>query len=234
MEKPSCQEIIKRLESLSNPKTLEGMARFGIKIEKAYGICVPQLRKIAKEIGKNHLLAGKLWATGVHEALLLASFIEDPDQVTEEQMELWVRDFDSWDICDGCCSNLFDRTNFAYMKAAEWSGREEEFVKRAGFALMAALAVHDKSAKNESFLDFLPIIERECRDERTYVRKAVNWALRQIGKRNLILNEAAILTALEIKEIDSRSARWIASDALRELKSDAVSKRLMHCLHIFF
>jgi 3-methyladenine DNA glycosylase AlkD len=152
--------------------------------------------------------------------------IDAPEKVTEAQLERWVKDFDSWDVCDQDCSNLFDQTKFAHKKAVEWSKRREEFIKRAGFVLMAALAVHDKEADNEKFLRFLRVIKREATDERNFVKKAVNWALRQIGKRNLSLNKSAIMTGKEIQKIDSKSARWIASDAIRELTSRMVQKRL--------
>jgi len=219
-------EILRKLKSLSNPKAVEGMARFGINPEKTYGVSVPSLRAMAKEISRNHVLARQLWSSGIHEARILAGMIDIPDMVTEEQMESWVKDFDSWDVCDQCCSNLFDKTGFAFKKAVEWSRRNEEFVKRAGFVLMATLVVHDKKAKDEEFLKFLPMIKRESVDDRNFVRKAVNWALRQIGKRNINLNEEAIKTAKEIQRLDSKSARWIAADALRELTSEAVQKRL--------
>ena len=214
------------MKALSNPEVVAGMARFGITPKNAYGISIPNLRKLAKEIGKNHLLAQKLWSSGIHEAQILASMIDDPEMVTDEQMEIWVKDFDSWSVCDGCCNNLFRKTKFAYQKAVNWSFRKEEFVKRAGFALMAYLAVHDKKAKDEAFLKFLPIIKKESIDDRDFVKKAVNWALRQIGKRNLNLNKKAIETAKEIQTMDSRSAKWIASNALRELTSEKVQKRL--------
>ncbi|MFH1560556.1 MAG: DNA alkylation repair protein [Chloroflexota bacterium] len=220
------EEIVERLKSLSNPEAVAGMARFGINPENTYGIPIPTLWKTAREVGRDHPLAQQLWLSGVHEARILACLVDDPKAVTEEQMESWVKDFDSWDVCDQCCSNLFDRTAFAYQKAVEWSAREEEFVKRAGFVLMAALAVHDKKASDEQFLQFLPLIQREATDDRNFVRKAVNWALRQIGKRNLSLNQRAVETARAIQEMDSRSARWIASDAIRELTSEAVQKRL--------
>jgi len=152
--------------------------------------------------------------------------IDDAKLVTEEQLENWVHDFDSWDVCDQCCSNLFDKTELAHKKAVEWSRRNEEFIKRAGFVLMATLAVHDKKAKDEEFLKFLPIIKKESVDNRNYIKKAVNWALRQIGKRNQTLNKTAIKTATEIQKIDSSSAKWIASDAIRELNSEAVQKKL--------
>ncbi len=202
------------------------MGRYGINVENAYGVSIPALRKMAKEIGKNHDLALELWDTGVHEARLLAGFISDYKNITEKQMESWVSEFDSWDICDQVCSNLFDKTEFAYDKAVEWSARKEEFVKRAGFVLMAALSVHDKKAKDNVFIKFLPIIRRESTDERNFVKKAVNWALRQIGKRNSSLNKKAIKVGEEILKFDSKTAKWIARDALKELKSEKVQERL--------
>jgi 3-methyladenine DNA glycosylase AlkD len=220
-------EILDRLKALSNPKAIGGMARFGINPENTYGISIPNLRKIAKELGTDHHLAQELWSSGIHEAKILASMIDDPKEVTGVQMERWVKDFDSWDICDQCCSNLFDKTDLAYQKAIDWSAREEEFVKRAGFVLMAALAVHDKKAEDRAFLQFLPLIKRESTDARNFVKKAVNWALRQIGKRNIVLNTKAIETAKEIREIETRSAQWIAADALRELTSEEIQTRLL-------
>ena len=223
-----CEEILKQLESLSNPDAVAGMARFGINPKNTYGVSIPVLRKMAKQIGKNHLLAQQLWASsGIHEARILAGMIDVPEKVTETQLERWVKDFDSWDVCDQCCSNLFDKTKFAHKKAIEWSKRREEFVKRAGFVLMATLAVHDKEADNQKFMRFLPIIKREATDERNFVKKAVNWALRQIGKRNSALNKIAIQTTKKIQKIDSKSARWIASNAIRELTSEAVRKKLV-------
>ena len=218
--------LIKKLKSLYNPEVVAGLARFGINPNNSYGVSIPVLRKMAKQIGQNHLLAQRLWISGIHEARILAGMIDPPEEVTEKQMERWVRDFDSWDVCDQVCSNLFDRTKFAHKKAMDWSKRGEAFVKRAGFVLMAALAVHDKEAGDKEFFKFLPIIKREARDERNFVKKAVNWALRQIGKRNLNLNQMAIKTVKEIQRIDSKAAKWIASDAIRELTSEAVRKRL--------
>jgi len=218
--------LIKRLGSLSDPKTVEGMARFGINPENTYGVSIPNLRKMAREIAVDHALAQQLWASKIHEARILASMIDDPKMVTEEQMEGWVKDFDSWDICDQCCMNLFASTEFAYQKAVEWSSDDKEFIKRAGFVLMARLAVSDKKAGDEKFEQFLPIITREATDKRNFVKKAVNWALRQIGKRDLALNRQAVATAREIHKIDSTSAKWIASDAIRELAGEAVQERL--------
>jgi 3-methyladenine DNA glycosylase AlkD len=219
-------EVMARLRSLAQPGDLEGMERVGIPTEHALGVSIPALRRLAKEIGRDHVMAGELWATGIHEARLLATLVDDPGQVTDGQMEAWAHDFDAWDLCDQCCSNLFDRTPYAYRKAEEWSRREEEFVKRAGFVLMAALSVHDKKAEDRVFRKFFPIIIREATDDRPYVRKAVNWALRQIGKRNMALNREAIRVAGEIRTIKSRAARWIASDALRELTGGKVQDRL--------
>ena len=219
-------DILARLKALSDPKAVEGMARYGINPENTYGISIPNLRKIARETGKNHALAQELWASGIHEARILASMIDDPKIATEEQLESWVKDFDSWDVCDQCCMNLFQKTGLAYRKADEWSESDEEFVKRAGFVLMACLAVSDKKADDKQFEVFLPIIRREASDNRNFVKKAVNWALRQVGKRNANLNGKAIETSKEIENLDSRSAKWIASDAIRELTSEPVRKRL--------
>ncbi|MDO8635540.1 MAG: DNA alkylation repair protein [Dehalococcoidia bacterium] len=219
-------DILKKLKGLSDPQAVEGMARFGINPENTLGVSIPNLRKIAKETGIDHTLAQQLWASGIHEARLLAGMVADPAKTTEEQMESWVKDFDSWDVCDGSCLNLFEKTRFAYRKAVEWSANDKEFIKRAGFALMACLAVGDKKADDKQFEPFLPIIKREASDNRNFVKKAVNWALRQIGKRNLALNGKALATAKEIQEIDSKSARWVAADAIRELTSPAVIARL--------
>jgi 3-methyladenine DNA glycosylase AlkD len=211
------KEIIKQLKSQRNPRNVAGMARFGINPRNTLGVSIPTLRKMAKQVGKDHRVARDLWASDIHEARILASMVDDPQLVTEAQMERWVKDFDSWDVCDQVCMNLFDKTKFAHRKAAQWSKRKEEFVKRAGFALMASLAWHDKDARDAAFLKFLPLIQRGATDERNFVRKAVNWALRQIGKRNFALNRAAIRTARAIQQMDSKSARWVANDALREL-----------------
>jgi len=213
------KEILQDLKSRRNPANVEGMMRYGIKAENAYGVNIPYLRNIAKKLRYNHSLAIELWETGKHEAQILALLIDNPEEVSEEQMEKWVSQINSWDICDGCCSNLFDKTPFAYRKAVEWSRRKEEFVKRAGFVLMATLSVHDKKADDKKFLRFFPLIEREAKDERNFVRKAVNWALRQIGKRNLFLQKEAIKLAEKIHKQEYKSSKWIAADALRELKN---------------
>lgn len=214
------------MQALSDPQAVRAMARFGITARKAYGLTIPVLKRFARDVGKDHALAQTLWATGVHDARVLAVLIEAPEQVAETQMEKWANDFDSWAVCDGACIHLFRYTPFAYRKCLEWSSRREEFVKRAAFALMAGLAVSDKRAPDWRFLAFLTLIKREANDERNFVKKAVNWALRQIGKRNHRLNRAAIKTAHEIHELNSGGARWIASDALRELESQAAQRRL--------
>ena len=219
-------DILDRLKILSDPEAVAGMARFGISAENTYGISIPNLRKIARETGIDHVLARQLWEPGIHEARILASMIDSPEMVTEEQMERWVADFNSWDVCDQCCMNLFEKTRFAYQKAVEWSSNDTEFIKRAGFVLMARLAVSDKKAEDRQFEDFFPMIKREASDSRNFVKKAVNWALRQIGKRNVNLNGRAIEVAEEVQKIDSGSAKWVASDAIRELTSEAVRGRL--------
>ena len=220
------EETVRKLRSLGSPKAAEGAARFGVNASNILGVSAPALRKLAKEIGTDHRLAGQLWRTGIHDARTLATLIDDPAQVTPSQMERWAKDFDSWAVCDAACGCLFDRTPYAWDKAVEWTARDEEYVKRAGFVLVAALAVHDKKAPDESFAAFLPYIKEHADDERNFVKKAVNWALRQIGKRNPHLNKLAIRTAKEIRALNARSARWVAADALRELTSEKVQARL--------
>lgn len=222
------KEIVRKLKSMKNPKNIKGMARYGIISKKSLilGVSIYVIRDMAKRIGKDHELAQQLWNSKIREARLIATYIEDPKKVTERQMEEWVRDIDCWDICDQVCSNVFDKTEFSYKKAFEWTKRKEEFIKRAGFVLMAALAVHDKKAKDKNFEKFFPIIKKNATDERNYVKKAVNWTLRQIGKRNLSLNKKAIKLAKEIQKIDSKTAKWIASDAIRELESEKIRKRI--------
>jgi 3-methyladenine DNA glycosylase AlkD len=219
-------EILRTLESLSDPKAVEGMARFGITPDKVYGVSMPNLRKLAKGIKKDHALAESLWLSGSREARILAAMTDDPKQVTEEQMEHWASEFTYWEICDQVCMNLFEKIPLAWQKAVEWGSREDESHKRAGFALMACLAWHDKKARDEQFEPFFPVIKQGSTDGRNMVKKAVNWALRNIGKRNRKLNARAIATAEEIHKIDSKVAKWVASDAIRELKSESVQRRL--------
>ena len=220
------REVLDELSRMADPSRLSGMARYGIATERAFGITVTQLRGYARTLGRDQELAAELWDSGVHEARLLATMVAEPALVTEAQVDAWVRDVDSWDLCDGLCGNLVDRTPFALDKVVEWTARDEEFVKRAGFALIAWMAVHRKDLNDECFEAFLPTIREGSTDERNYVKKAVNWALRQIGKRSEGLNRRSIETARDIQRMDSRAARWIATDALRELTSEPVQEHL--------
>lgn len=211
--------IVARLRRIRSPRDIEGQRRYGIAPRgEQFGIRAPVLRDIARRHRRDHALALELWATAVHEARIIATLTDDPRQVTRRQMEQWIRDCDNWAVTDACCCVLFDRTPFAIEKARQWTTRKAEYVKRAGFVLMAGLAVHRKELPDAEFLEFLPAIRREATDERNFVKKAVNWALRQIGKRNPRLRRAAMATAKDIRKLDSRSAHWIAADALRELE----------------
>jgi len=222
----SVGEVLKKLKAKARPDQLEGMARYGIVGERRLGVSIPHLRKIAKELGRDHRLAIGLWKTGIPEARIVAAMIDEPDKLSETQMEGWVRDINSWDVCDQVCMNLFEKTPLAWKKIVDWSQRDEEFIKRSAFALLACLAWHDKDAEDEKFVKLFPVIVRGATDERNLVKKAVNWALRNIGKRNRNLNKAGIKAAKEILGIDSKAAHWIASDAITELESAAVQRRL--------
>lgn len=218
-------DLMAGLYAQANPENVAGMARFGINPERALGISVYTLRGMVKKV-RDHELALRLWQTGVHEARLLACFCDDPAAVTPDQMDAWAADFDSWDVCDQACTSLFDQSPHAWTKALEWPAREKEFVRRGAFALMAGLAWHDKRAADDDFLQFFPIIRQYSTDGRNFVKKAVNWALRNLGKNSLALNEQAIACAQRIRQQPSRAARWIAADALRELTGDKVQTRL--------
>ena len=220
------REVVRTLERMGDPARRDGMARYGIDISRALGISVTELRRLARDLGHDHDLAAALWASGVHEARILASLVDEPARVSHAQMDAWVADLNSWDVCDAVCGNLFDRTPFALDKAVEWSGREPEFEKRAGFSLMARSAVHRKDLPDAAFASLLPLIRERSADDRNYVKKAVSWALRQIGKRSAGLNTKAIRTAEQIERMEARSSRWIARNALRELRSEAVQARL--------
>lgn len=228
-------ELLARLHGLESAANRAGMARFGIAVDNALGISMTALRALAREVlrpikrdaAARHELAAELWASGIHEARILASLVDDPALVTSEQMESWAAAFDSWDLCDQVCANLFDKTELAWTMAEQWATRDEEFVRRAAFSLMAALAWHrPEAAADDRLAAYLPLIEAAATDERNFVKKAVNWALRQIGKRSTPLNAAAIVVAERLKESGSRSARWVGADAYRELTSDAVRARL--------
>ena len=220
-----CKDVLIELKSMGDPESAAGMAKYGIKADQALGVSIPRLLGLARKVGKNRELATDLWSSAIHEARILACMIADPLQITADQLENWVADFDSWDLCDQCCNRLFRKTPFARQKALAWANRPEEFVKRAGFVLMAVLAVHDKKAADKQFDAFFKRIKAAASDERNFVKKAVNWALRQIGKRNRSLNKKAIAVAEEIQQLECRSARWVAGDALRELRSENVQKR---------
>lgn len=222
----SIQEVLRQLESKSKRDQLEGMARYGMNIEHRLGVSIPELRLIAKKTGKNHELALGLWKTGIADAKILAAMIDDPMLLSDEQMEDWVKDIDSWDVGDQVCMNLFEKSPLAWRKVEEWSKRDEEFVKRTAFGLLACLAWHDKKANDDQFLQLFHVFERGAMDEQNSVKKAISWALRNIGKRNLHLNKAAVNEAARLRLLDSKSARWIASDVIRELESEAVHQRL--------
>jgi 3-methyladenine DNA glycosylase AlkD len=220
------KDVIAELRSMGDSEAAAGMARYGIKADRALGVSIPGLQSLAKKIGKNRKLAQDLWSSAIHEARILACMIDDPQQITADRLERLVNEFDSWDLCDQCCNRLFSKTPFARQKALAWANRPEEFVKRAGFVMMAVLAVHDKKAADKQFDAFFERIKKEAIDGRNFVKKAINWALRQIGKRNMSLNRKAIAVAEEIQQLESKAARWIANDALRELRSEKIQKRL--------
>ena len=232
-------DLLAELRALGSAANRDGMARYGINVAHAFGVQIPVLRALARRLGSDHDLALALWATGNHDARLLACFVDDPAAVTDAQTEAWARDFDSWDVCDQATTSLFDRSAHGWAKARTWAVRDEEWVRRAGFALMAGLASHDKHAADREFIKLLPLIARGASDERNFVKKAVNWALRNIGKRNRALNEAAVACATKVRDAanaraggarggdgGARSARWVATDALRELTSPKVRARL--------
>ena len=218
--------VLSELAGLADPQVRSKMAYFGVVVPKAHGISAPVLHQLARRIGKNHRLAQQLWASGIHEARILAALIGESDKVTSAEMDRWARDFNSWDLVDSACCYLYSGSKHAWQKASAWTHHPEEFIKRAGFSLVAYLSYKDKSAPDARFLAFLRAIEREAHDERNFVKKAVNWALRNIGKRNRRLNREAIRVARKIRAQGSRPARWIAADALRELESPALERRL--------
>jgi 3-methyladenine DNA glycosylase AlkD len=215
------QEVLSRLRQMQNPTTVESWKKQGITPRAALGVSNSDLGKLAAEVGVDRLIAQQLWASGIHDARVLASLVDDPERVTPKQMERWVRDFDSWALCDACCFNLFHKTPFAYAKAVAWSARKEEFVKRAAFSLVAALAVNDGKASEKEFLRFLPIAKREAPDERPFVRKSVAWSLREMGKRSKGLKKLVLDLVKELDATESKSAHLIAADVEKELSSNA-------------
>jgi 3-methyladenine DNA glycosylase AlkD len=230
------EAILREMRGLEDPAAIEKMARFGIRATNVIGLSVPRIRVVARRVGRNQPLAEQLWATGIHDARVLASLVGDPGKITRTTMDRWTRDFASWDVCDSCCCNLFDRTPYAWQKIRKWAANDAEFVRRAAFATLAAITVHDKTADDQLFLDALPLIEQYAFDERNFVRKGVNWALRNIGKRNASLCQAAIACAERIRAQNTKAARWIAADAIRELSfrrpasrvNDEARSRLRH------
>lgn len=219
-------DIVAQLRAHAKAGNLSGMARYGINVSNRLGVSIPELRRLAKAAGRDHRTALELWATGIAEAKIVASMIAVPAELTEEQMEAWVKDFDSWDVCDQVCMNLFSKSPLAQRKISDWAAREEEFVKRAAFALLACVAWNNRQATDEELRNFLPLVKQAATDERNYVKKAVNWALRNVGKRSLPLNQAAIAVARELAQLDSKAGRWVGKDALRELESAEVKRRL--------
>lgn len=222
----SVDDIIETLKLKSRKDQLEGMARYGIRIDNRLGVSIPDIRKIAKQFGKNHKVALELWNSGYADAKITAALIDEVEKVKSSQMDEWVKDFDSWDVCDQVCMNLFDKTPYAWDKIIEWSRREEEFVKRAAFSLLACIAWHDKKTNDNQFIRYFPIIKRNIDDDRNYVKKAVSWSLRHMGKRNINLRKAVLDFANEIKEFDSKNARWLASDVIKDLNSESTKRRL--------
>jgi 3-methyladenine DNA glycosylase AlkD len=218
--------VLFELKKCARPDQLTGMAKYGMTIENRLGVSVPEVRRIAKEIGKNHTLALELWKTKIAEARMVASMIADPNELASDEMDSWVKDFNSWDVCDQVCMNLFDKTPLAWNKVIQWSEREEEFVKRAAYALIACLAWHDKSAEDEKFIKLLPLISNAIYDNRNYVKKAASWALRHIGKRNERLHPVILKEAEQLKNNKNKTARWIGSDTVRDLTSDSILRRM--------
>lgn len=220
------KEIIGEFKGLRNERNIEGMKRYGINVDTAFGISAPVLTDLSKKYRYNHTLALELWETGYHDARLLASMIDNPEEVTGKQLNKWVKDFDSWDVCDCCCNRLFRKVSFIEEYIPIWCIDKREFVKRAGFSMIAQLAVHKKSAPDSEFEKYFHLIINGSTDERNFVKKAVNWALRQIGKRNFRLNEAALNVSEKLIKKESKSARWIARDAIKELRNEKIQSRL--------
>jgi 3-methyladenine DNA glycosylase AlkD len=221
----SVQAILKKLRALGSADNVAGMARYGIAVRDAYGVPMGEIKELARELGKDDRRAMELWMTGNREARLLAAFTVDPQTLTGTQMDQWAHDFDSWDVCDGCAIHLFRKSPLAWEKALQWTEKKPEFVRRAGFSMIATLAVHDKKAPDETFLEILPRIEAAATDDRNFVKKAVNWALRQIGKRNPELRTAAIEVAARLAKRPEAAARWVGKDALRELNGSTRTRR---------
>jgi 3-methyladenine DNA glycosylase AlkD len=222
----NAKEVLAWLERKGTRRQRESMARYGLLAEKAFGVPVGTMLGLAKTIGKDHALAADLWKAGWYEARMVAGMVDDPEKVTRRQMDAWARAFDNWGVCDTVCFHLFDRTPFAWEKAREWAASPKEFVKRAGFVMMAGQAGRDKTASDEAFLALFPLIEKGARDERNFVKKAVNWALRRIGRRNRALNQACVGLARRLSASEDPSSRWVGKDAVRELTGAVVRRQL--------
>lgn len=218
--------VLAWLERRGTKRNREGTARYAIAAPKVFGVSMATMQTLARELGRDHALADALWQTGWYEARMLAAFVDEPERVTAAQMDRWAGDFDNWAICDTLCFKLFDRTPHAWRKIHQWSNRREEFVKRAAFALLASVALHDKKAPDEPFLESLVLIERAAEDERNFVKKGVSWALRAVGRRNQALNAAAIATARRLAASEAPAPRWVGKDALRELTGVVVQRQL--------
>jgi 3-methyladenine DNA glycosylase AlkD len=219
-------DVLALLEGLGDPGRLEGMARFGITPDRAFGVSMPELRRLGREIGTDHELAASLWAAGFRETRILASIADDPELVTGAQMDAWTAAFDYWEICDQCCMNLFWRTPHAFQKAREWTGRDEEYVRRAGLALIAVLAWKDRDAGEADILALVPLVEEAASDSRTMIRKAADWALRQIGKRSVGCHGPVLESARRLADADDRNRSWVGRKAVTELTSPGVRRRL--------
>lgn len=226
MPEIDADDVVAKLQRLASKKYFAGMSRYGIPNDKAFGVPVGSIQKLAKQLGRNHELAGALWATGWYEARMLACFLDEPARVTPAQMDKWCRDFDSWAICDTACFHLFDRTPHAFKKVEQWAKRREEFVRRAAFALLASLAGHNKEADDEPFAKCLPLIERAATDERNFVKKGVSWALRGLGHRSRALHGVAVASAKKLAASTDAAARWVGKDVLRDLNRPLVASKL--------
>ena len=214
------------LEKRGTKKNRDGMARYGIVAKKVFGVSMGTMKSLAKELGRDHALSQALWKTGWYEARMLASLVGEPDRVTPAQMERWAKAFDNWAVCDGVCCHLLIYTPFAWPTIPRWSRRQGEFVRRGAFSMLAGLAAHDRTADDGRFIEALPLIESAADDGRNFVKKAVNWALRSIGKRSPMLNKEAVAVARRLADADDSASRWVGKDALRELTSPAVQRRL--------
>jgi 3-methyladenine DNA glycosylase AlkD len=219
-------KVVASIKRMGSKSVRDGMVRYGLPPDNAFGIPVGKMQKFAKDIGRNHELALALWETGYYEARMIAAFIDDPSLVTPAQMDRWCKDFDNWGIVDTVCFKLFDQTPHAWKKVVQWSKKREEFQKRAAFALLASLSGHDKTASNEQFLSCLPLIKKAATDERNFVKKGVSWALRSVGRRNLELNAACTTLAQKLSASSDPTARWLGKEALREFKSAVVARQL--------